>query len=95
MDRERTLAGIVGHSDDGVALVNCSKCGPVIAIPADAQAGDTAYCRICGTAHRLHPDKDTFAAEPLGKANAEELRPRPETQPIEAFLAQAPASVTL
>ena len=88
--------GIVSHSDDGVALVHCPKCGPVIAVPADAKAGDTAYCRICGTAHRLHPAKDTFAAEPLGrKANAEELRPRPETRPIETFLAQAPAAVTV
>ena len=89
-------AGIVGHSDDGVALVRCPACGPVIAVSADARAGDTAYCRICGTAHRLHPDKATFVAEPqVRKANAEELRPRPETRPIEAFLAQAPAAVTV
>ena len=89
-------AGIVGYSDDGVAMVHCARCGPVIAVSADAQDGDIAYCRICGSAHRLHRDRDTFAVEPLGRTgSAEELRPRPEIRPIESFLSRAPASVTV
>jgi HD-GYP domain-containing protein (c-di-GMP phosphodiesterase class II) len=91
-----TAEGIVGHSDAGVPMVRCPVCGPVIAVSAHVRDGDTVYCRICGSAHRLHRDGDTFVVEPLARrGSAHELRPCPEARPIEAFLSQAPASVTI
>ena len=91
-----SATGIVGHSDQGVAMVTCPTCGPVITVSADSRDGDIGYCRICGMAHRLHRDGDGFVVEPLGKkGRAEDLKPHPETRPIERFIAMAPSSVTL
>lgn len=93
---EGTAADIVGHSDAGVAMLNCPTCGPVITVPPDARDGDIGYCRVCGKAHRLHRDNDTFVVEPLGRrGRAEDLKPRPEVRPIETFISMAPASVTI
>jgi HD-GYP domain-containing protein (c-di-GMP phosphodiesterase class II) len=89
-------ADIVGHSDSGVAMVRCPTCGPVITVSPDAQDGDIVYCRVCGSAHRLNRQADTFVVEPLGRrGSADDLKPRPETRPIEAFVSSAPASVTI
>lgn len=91
-----TLEAVVGHSRPGVPLVHCWNCGPVIAIADNTKDGDIAFCRVCGTRHRLHRDGDSFAVEPLGvKGSAEELRPLPERAVIEAFIDQAPESVEI
>ena len=90
------LEGIVGHSENGVAMVDCPTCGPVITVSPDTRDGEIGYCRVCGTAHRYHRDGDTFVVEPIGqKGRAEDLKPYPETRSIEAFVSQAPSSVTL
>jgi HD-GYP domain-containing protein (c-di-GMP phosphodiesterase class II) len=90
------LREIVGFSDWGVPMVSCPNCGPVITISASTRDGDVGYCRVCGTRHRLHRQGDSFVVEPLGqKGSAEELQPRPERVPIEAFIAQAPQSVEI
>jgi HD-GYP domain-containing protein (c-di-GMP phosphodiesterase class II) len=89
-----TLEAVVGHSRPGVPMVQCCNCGPVITIADNTTDGDIAFCRVCGTGHRLHRDGDSFAVEPLGvKGSAEELRPLPERAVIEAFIDQAPESV--
>ncbi len=91
-----TLQGVVGHSRSGVPMVQCWNCGPVITIADNTKDGDIAFCRVCGTRHRLHRDGDSFAVEPLGiKGSAEELRPLPERAVIEAFIDQAPESVEI
>jgi HD-GYP domain-containing protein (c-di-GMP phosphodiesterase class II) len=89
-------SGIVGHSDSGVAMVRCPSCGPVITVSRDTQDGDIVHCRVCGSAHRLNRHADTFVVEPLGRrGSADDLKPRPETRPIETFVSSAPASVTI
>ena len=91
-----TLKEVVGHSQPGVAMIHCWNCGPVITIGEDSRDGDIAFCRVCGTRHRLHREGDTFAVEPLGiKGSAEELRPLPERSVIEAFIDQAPESIEI
>jgi HD-GYP domain-containing protein (c-di-GMP phosphodiesterase class II) len=90
------MADIVGHSETGVAMVHCPTCGPVITASPDTRDGDIGYCRVCGMAHRFHRAGDTLVAEPLGrKGRAEDLKPHPETRSIDAFISQAPASVTI
>jgi HD-GYP domain-containing protein (c-di-GMP phosphodiesterase class II) len=91
-----TLKEVVGHSQFGVPMVRCTNCGPVITVSADTRDGDTGYCRVCGTRHRLHRDGDSFTVEPLGvRGSAEDLQPLPERATIEAFIDQAPKSVEL
>lgn len=90
------VSGIVGFSERGVAMVHCPTCGPVITVAPDTADGDIGYCRVCGSAHRFHRDGDTFVVEPLGtKGSAEDLKPRPETRSINAFISKAPAVVSI
>ena len=96
MTRLSALQEIVGTSEQGVRMVVCPTCGPVITVPGDARDGDIGYCRVCGARHRLHRDGDTFMAEPTGaKGSAENLQPRPETGSIDAFISQAPQWVDI
>lgn len=96
MVQGETLGGIVGHSEQGVPMVNCPLCGPVLTVRRDARDGDLAVCRVCGTRHCLHRDGDTFTVEPTGgRGSAEELKPSPETHSIEAFIAEAPSAVRI
>jgi response regulator RpfG family c-di-GMP phosphodiesterase len=85
------LAGIIGTSERGVPMVECPTCGPVITVSRDAKDGDIGYCRVCGTAHRLHRAGDSFVVEATGaRGTAEDLKPRPETTAIDAFIDRAP-----
>ena len=87
---------IVGHSDEGVHMVTCPKCGPVITVPKTAKDGDTSYCRPCAARFRLHRSDDTFVAELTGKnINAEELKPLADIGPINDFVHQAPKTVAV
>ncbi|WP_319405444.1 HD domain-containing phosphohydrolase [uncultured Desulfosarcina sp.] len=91
-----SLQEIVGTSERGVRMVVCPTCGPVITVSGNARDGDIGYCRICGARHRLHRDGDTFVAEPTGaKGTAEDLKPRPETRSIDAFVSRAPQWVDI
>jgi HD-GYP domain-containing protein (c-di-GMP phosphodiesterase class II) len=91
-----TLGEISGHSEPGVPMVVCPSCGPVISVSRDAGDGDTCYCRICGSKHRLHRDKDSFVVEPTGeKGSADALKPRPETIALNTFISEAPDRVDI
>lgn len=90
------VEAILGHSETGMAMVHCPQCGPVITVSPDTRDGYIGYCRVCGAAHRFHRDGDTFIVEPLGrKGSADDLKPRPETRAIDAFISQAPVAVTI
>lgn len=92
--QKNAIDGIVGSSEAEVPLVQCPKCGPVIAVSRNTRDGDIRVCRICGTKHRLHRKGDTFVVEPTGEpGTAEELKPQPERSVIEAFIARAPRTV--
>ncbi len=91
MVQQDTVREIMGHSEQGVRMVACPGCGPVITVSHSAGDGDIGFCRVCGAKHRLHRKGDTFEVEPVGETgNAEQLQPRPETAAIGAFVARAP-----
>jgi HD-GYP domain-containing protein (c-di-GMP phosphodiesterase class II) len=84
------LASVVGHSDHGNPMAVCPGCGPVIALPRHFQNGQVAVCRCCGGKFTMHKAGDGFAAELVGAATSDELRPQPEYHPLEEFVAMAP-----
>lgn len=87
---------IIRHSDEGLPLVECSRCGPVIGISRGLGDGDLVCCRICGTLLRLHRKGEGFETEPTGKkGDAEALKPAADTGPIDRLVRQAPATVGL
>jgi HD-GYP domain-containing protein (c-di-GMP phosphodiesterase class II) len=96
MAQRSTIQEIVGTSERGVRLVVCPTCGPVIPISRNARDGDIVYCRVCGNRHRLHRDGDSYVVEPTGaRGSAEDLKPRPETVSIDAFISRAPQWVDI
>lgn len=60
------LSHIIGHSGEGIPLVTCPHCGPVVALPRSTRDGAVVYCRACHSELTLHKDKDTFIAEMTG-----------------------------
>jgi hypothetical protein len=83
------LEGIIGHSDEGLPLVSCPRCGPVIAISRNARDGDHVYCPVCMGEVRLHRAGNTFRTEPTQR-NAVTLEPRPDFDQIQDIVRQAP-----
>ena len=91
------LSHIIGHSDEGIPLITCPNCGPIIAIPRTARDGEFVYCRACGGKIRLCAtrDKDTFESELLGKAeSATVLIPQPNGDVIRDLVAQTPDNLS-
>lgn len=88
--------GVAGFSEEGLPMIECPTCGPVISISRGHKDGSICHCRVCGSSHRLHRDGDTFMVEPTGTpSTAEELKPLPETTAIEALVASAPEWVDI
>lgn len=92
MARARALDHVVGHSNEGVPIVDCPVCGPVIAVSEDAHDGAEIHCKVCKGKFRLHADQETFDAEFLNEF-APVLQPEPEMGPINAFADRMPNKV--
>jgi len=83
------LEHFIAHSFHDRPLVDCPMCGPaVIAIDAATVDGGLHYCRACRGEFRLHRNGATFTAELTGgQADPDQIRPRPDLDPIEDLLA--------
>ncbi|MBI5351043.1 MAG: HD domain-containing protein [Chloroflexi bacterium] len=85
------LAHIVGHTADGLPVITCPHCGPVIAIPRNTHNGEIIYCRACHSELTLHQVGNTFEAEMTGMTNdPRNLEPRANEDAVEDVLAQIP-----
>lgn len=89
LGQEGLLDLIAGHSDDGIALQNCSHCDASLVIRREQRAGDALFCRNCGGGHRLeggHQDA-VLKALPTGtRGKATDLQPVADTELIQRFL---------
>ena len=86
---DHRLEHLIAHSFHDRPLVDCPMCGPaVIAIDAATVDGGLHYCRACRGEFRLHRSGATFTAEFTGgEADPDQIRPRPDYDPIEDLLA--------
>lgn len=92
---EGVLNNIVGYSDWQTPMVTCPKCGPVLAIPRNADDGDLICCRICKNELRLEKSGTSFVAGPTGKvASADQVQPRADLSSLEDFIQRAPRELT-
>ncbi len=93
---ENKFMHILGHSDEGIPLVHCHACGPVINVKKSTKDGDTAFCRVCGGKHKLHRKGNTFTAEPLDKyGSPEDLKPEADVEQIDSLLDEIPGSLDI
>jgi hypothetical protein len=94
LGRAGDLSHIVGHSAEGIPLVTCPTCGPVIAVPHTARDGDVVFCRACTGELTLHKTGESFKAELTGMArDASDLQPRLNDAAIEDLVRQAPETM--
>lgn len=89
LGRAGDLSHIVGHSAEGIPVVTCPTCGPVIAVPRTARDGDIVFCRACTGELTLHKTVESFEAELTGMArDAFDLQPHLNGAAIEDLMRQ-------
>jgi len=91
LEQAGDLAHIVGHTAEGIPVVTCPHCGPIIAIPRNTKDGDIIYCRACHGKLELHKTGDTFKAEMIDMSyDPRDLEPRPNEDAVEDILTGLP-----
>jgi hypothetical protein len=88
---------IVGHSDDGIPLQMCAKCGPTLVLSRASSPGDSVHCRSCAGEYRLTADASgQLGVEPTGrKGNAQALEPAADVALIARVVQSAISQVSL
>lgn len=77
LGQEGRFDPVVGHSDDGMLLQPCPRCGPTLVIQRGAQVGECLFCRNCGSEHQLIEHGETLASKPTGRVgNPADLEPQ-------------------
>ena len=81
---------IVGHSDEGIPLLECPMCGPTLAIRREQASGDHVYCRNCTSEFLLSRMEGRFEVMPTMKmGSARDLEPEPDTELIRRMIAES------
>jgi hypothetical protein len=95
MGRDGVLDHVVGHSDDGIPLLDCPWCGPILVMRGDQRPGARLYCPKCS-------GEFVVEAEPDGKARAiyngrhgtaRELEPESDNTLIAKIVREALAAI--
>lgn len=75
------LSSVVGHSDNGIPLASCPKCGPTLVIRREQKAGEKIYCRNCSGEFELTVVADRqLQTEPTGNVGSvKDLEPEADT----------------
>jgi hypothetical protein len=85
------LVHIVGHSDEGIPLIDCPACGAIFSISRHTKDGDIAFCRTCTGKHTMHKKLDGFVAEFSGVTGTpDDLQPKPDLDVITDFVKKIP-----
>lgn len=91
------LEHIAGHSDDGIPLQTCDRCGPILVLTRVSAPGDHIHCRSCGGEYRVTADASGhLGVEPTGrKGDARALAPAADIALITRVVQSAVAQVSL
>jgi len=90
------LVHVVGHSDEGIPLIDCPACGAVFAIGRKMRDGDIAFCRTCTGKMVMHKKENTFMPEFTGTTGAPgDLQPMPNMDVITDFVKKIPKTLAV
>jgi len=90
------LIHIVGHSDEGIPLIDCPACGSIFSISRRTRDGDVAFCRTCTGKHVMHKKANTFEAEFSGVTGTpHDLQPQPDMDVVTDFMKKIPSSLNV
>jgi HD-GYP domain-containing protein (c-di-GMP phosphodiesterase class II) len=96
LGRGPDLAHIVGHSDEGIPLIECPACSSVLTVLRLTRDGDVVYCRTCTGRMIMHQQAETFEAEFTGTTGApRDLQPTANMEVIQDFVAQVPRKLKI
>ena len=89
--RDREIDPILRHSSANQSLIDCLQCGPIIVVPAGADAGDTMHCPSCLNEYRLkRVPTGKIGAEPTGRTTPRGLhRPVPDEKGLQEIMVEA------
>ncbi len=94
LSRGPDLLHVVGHSDEGLPLIDCPACGAIFAIVRRTHDGDIAYCRTCTGKMVMHKKADLFEPEFTGTTGApRDLQPEPNMDVITDLIKRIPNSL--
>ncbi|NJN80286.1 MAG: hypothetical protein HC797_07350, partial [Anaerolineales bacterium] len=86
----------VGHSDEGIPLIDCPACGAVFSISRRTKDGGVAFCPTCTGKHTMHKKADRFVAEFSGVTGTpSDLQPKPDLDVINDFVKKIPNTLTV
>jgi len=90
------LVHVVGHSDEGIPLIDCPACGAIFAIGRQTQDGDIAFCRTCTGKMIMHKKMDIFVPEFTGTTGMPgDLQPAPNMDVISDFIKKIPNTINV
>ncbi|TVO59786.1 hypothetical protein FHP91_00785 [Denitromonas halophila] len=82
------LEHIVGHTDEGIPLLDCMMCGPTLVARREQGTGGILFCPQCSGEYRLTtgPKGQLEARQTGGVASAEDIAPAADNALIQRFL---------
>ncbi len=94
LSRGPHLIHIVGHSDEGIPVIDCPACGAIFAIARRVRDGDNAFCRTCTGKMVMHKKGNLLEPEFSGTSGApRDLQPEPNMDVITDFMKKIPNSL--
>lgn len=88
------LVHIAGHSDEGIPLQDCPRCGPTLALTRSSKAGELLYCRNCSGQFKLASDGEGLHAEPTGGIGTPaDLEPQLDLELVKRTVQEAAAEL--
>lgn len=95
MGREGVLNHIASHSDEGIPLLDCPWCGPILVVRRDQRPGSHIYCGNCGGEFVIRTGPDG-AMQPLPSGRhgtPRDLEPEADTLLIAKIVKEASAAL--
>ncbi|MEW5941716.1 MAG: HD-GYP domain-containing protein [Chloroflexota bacterium] len=91
-----SLVHVVGHSDEGIPLIDCPACGSVFTVRRHTLDGDIVFCRACTGKMIMHKRGDTFDPEFTHQTGApRDVQPTPDMDVIKDFVARVPKELEI
>jgi hypothetical protein len=96
MGRDGVLNHIASHSDDGIPLLDCPWCGPILVVRGDQRPGTRIYCAKCTGEFVVEADADgAWQAIPSGRhGSPRDLEPEPDNALITKIVKEASAAIS-
>lgn len=81
---------IVGHSDEGIPLLECPLCGPTIALKREQPIGEHVYCRNCASEFLVaKPEGKVQVIPTMRRGSAKDLEPEADTALIRRLVSES------